>query len=256
MTLSGKKMILSGLACIFACQLSYADESTRDYYLNRDKEILLWGTGKKEAYDIAIRLADPGLEGLRVKKISVILPDDFSPENMTGWLTTELTLNEQGDNVANLASVEAVRSGNMLDMEFQEGIEIPAGGLFAGYSFGIATLDEAAKYPITVGEGINPDGFFLHTSRTCLQWKNESARYGIISDMRIELEGNFPEFSVGLDGTNEAFLLPDSEGNIEVSLVNHGTGTPTTITYTMTFPDGYVYESSYVPETPDRKSVV
>lgn len=250
MTIINRNLILTGMACLTACLPSFASELERDYCLNRNEQIYLWGTGKKESYDIAIRLADPGLAGLRLKEISVILPDNFEPVDIKGWLTSELTLDNMGENVADIASADGeIVDGTLLIM-FPEGVTIPEGGVYAGYSFGIGEFNEAAKFPVAVGQKTDSDGFFFHSSRTCLSWKNESARYNIVSDMRIVLEGDFAEHSVGLTSIDEAFLLPDSDGNITVTLANHGTESASRISYTVTFADGSTYDSSYVPENP------
>ncbi len=238
------------LAANLASQPIAANEMERDYCLNRDNQIYLWGTGKKEAYDIAIRLSDPGLEGLKIKRISVVLPDDFIPTGCSGWITSELKLDENGENVADIASAPGVIDNSMLNIDFPDGIVIPREGVYAGYSFGIDKLDEAAKYPVSLGMGTDPDGFFIHSSRTFMQWKNESLQDGLISDMRITLEGDFRDFSIGLTDIGETFLTPDAEGNITATVVNHGLMTPSTISYTVTFADGSEYESSFVPEKP------
>lgn len=242
-------MIL-GLAGLCAFQFSHAAVTLREYTLNRDAQKYLWGTGKKESYDIAIRLSDPGLQGMKIKKISVLLPEAFIPINIKGWLTSELALDSEGCNVADIVTSDGYISDGMLIVEFPEAVAIPKGGLYVGYSFGMEKFDDVAKYPVAVGQGIKPDGFYLHTSRTNLQWKDEAAHCQVYSDMVITLEWDYKDYSVGICDMTESFLKPDSEGNICVGLVNHGLKTPSVISYTVKFANGNVYESSYVPTEP------
>lgn len=246
MTILNKRNTMLGLACLMMSQSVNAVITTRDYTLNRDGEEYLWGTAKKESYDIAIRLSDPGLEGFKITRMQVMLPDDFSPQTPTGWLTTELALNEAGDNVADLITVDASIEGNLLTVDFPE-VEIPGEGIYVGYSFGISSLTEAAKYPIAVGIGDDPNGFYFHSSRTSLKWKNESHHSGVVSSMKVFIKGDFRDFSIGIDGIQDCYILPGEEGVMEVGLVNHGLKTPSTIAYTVNFPDGSAYKSSFVP---------
>lgn len=201
-----------------------------------------WGTTRQENYDVAIRIADKGMVGSKVK--GVIVPmlgtDDLAVPK--AFMTSKLELkviDGKKQNVADIATVDAeFNDKGELVATFPEPYTITDAGVYVGFSFAVNALNDVTKFPLVVGSGVNPDGLFLHTSRSCLKWTSKSAEIGRVSSMRVVLEGSYAEYAVGVNGIQDGYFSTTEKCGLSVRLVNYGATAVNTITYEYTLGSG------------------
>ena len=154
-----------------------------------------WGTLKKENYDVAIRIDDANLVGKQIKSVTVPFESTADLSDFTVWLSKELTLETVDgvkQNVPDITSVDAVVENNQLLVTFAEPYTITDEGVYVGYSFKVDNLTGDTSYPIIVSSETNPNGLYLHTSRTYRSWEAKSESLGAVSVMTVELSGDYP----------------------------------------------------------------
>lgn len=187
-----------------------------------------YGTSKKETYDVAVCLNNPALTGAKITGISVPIPGEAELyENPGAFLTSELKV-ERVDgmrvNVPDICSVEANIADGTLTATFAEPYEITSDPVYVGYSFDIKELRQENKFPVAVVSGLNPDGFWLHTSRTALKWANyvDRATAGYQSAMTIILSGDFAEENASLELPGRCIIKTGEKGEYTFTVVNQG----------------------------------
>lgn len=146
-------------------EYSYDDGSTR---------LALWGTGKKETYDVAMRL-DAGelLQGATVSGLYLYLPESPNITNVHIWMSHSLTLDEKKQNVADICSqkVDSTLAFNQAYLAFDKPYTLTAEPIYVGYSFTVPATDEASLNPLLLSYATAEGGFYLHTSKKYLKWR-------------------------------------------------------------------------------------
>lgn len=191
-----------------------------------------YGNNKAETYDVAVRLTNPSFTGATVSGLRVDL-GEAGISAASGWLSSELKLKKQNGrnvNAPDIAVREASVSDGVLSVTFEQPYTIPAAGVYVGYSF---TVDDVTGNgaPVSVAEGANPNGLYLHTSKTKLRWGAASEELNRVSTMTVLLDGNFPETAAYINATpaNGAAGEPIA---IAVTIENGGTAAISSIGYT------------------------
>lgn len=191
----------------------------------------VFGYNKKETYDVAIRITNPALVGARITSLRVFIPvEEGWVSNPSGWLSTELKV-ENKVNVADITSAPATIKDRMLTVTFDEPYTFTAEGVYAGYSF---TVDELADYstsPIAGVEGYDADGLYVHSSRTRLKWMSEVESHSLVSPMIVTFRTDGGPTDVGVALPAEIYSVTDKGGNASATLVNYGSETLNSITY-------------------------
>lgn len=207
-----------------------------------------YGTAKAETYDVAIHLTNPSFTGAKVTGIHVALPSDGITD-ASAWLSTALQLKKvNGRNVNNpdITETAGTPADGWLDINFDTPYTIPAEGVYVGYSFTVATLQGSTEKPVTVAEGVNPDGFYLHTSRTKLRWGPMSEELGKVSAMTVKLEGTFPEKSAVFTVGNVISEVSEPT-EVSLQLVNCGTTAISSVEYTASV-NNHTFRGTATPE--------
>lgn len=200
-------------------------------YNNSGNELDIYGFAKMETYDIAIRIDDPSLVGSKVKGFEVLAPSTGTSGH-SGWISTELKL-EKKVNKPNVASkAGSVDQDGYLRIMFDEPYTITEEGVYVGYSLTVDKLmDEFDAYPISVVEGTDVNGLYLHTSRSRLKWVEYSERLGAVSTMSVLLEGDFRDDAARVSMADMAYLPVGKASTIEANITNHGAKEISTINY-------------------------
>lgn len=205
---------LASLATAIAGEVTFS-------YSNPNSRPYVWGTGKAETYDVAILLPEGVLAGSKVSSLTLPLSGELEIADASGWLSSGLLLSGS-KNAPDIAQVEATADGPVLRATFAEPLEVASGTAYAGFSFTItAASDDWNKNPLTVTEAIDPDGFWIHSSKTYRKWAEKSTTLGVVLALSVELEGDFhdtaaaPECPAVNSEPGKAFELP-------VTVVNHG----------------------------------
>lgn len=197
-----------------------------------------WSTLKIDDYDIAIRLNDPNFIGKKIVSVTVPLHYPEAQTDYSIWLSRELTLQTDPDtrkkvNVPDVAAVAVEPEGRNIQVTFDEPYTIPEGGIYVGYSFKVPVFTEETRTqnPVVVQKMVNPDGFYVHTSRTFQKWSSLSETIGVVSSMVVTMEGDFKKNAVCLVSLDEGKAKVDEKGSVRAVIDNHGLQEVTSIDY-------------------------
>lgn len=195
-----------------------------------------YGFGKAETYDVAVQLKDADLTGKKVTGFKVATSASSSLSNVSGWLSNELKLkkNDAGDRVnePDICSVKATCYNGMIDVTFAEPVEIPAEGLYVGYSFTQGTPGKIQ--PVSVAEGNTAGGFFIHSTTSQLKWSDYAKRENLVSTMTVMLDGEIAADAATVTLPKKQYLSCEAGVKMPVTFYNHGSEAIRSIDYTFT----------------------
>ena len=199
-------------------------------------DLMYWGTKKVETYDIAIRLNDPMLIGKQVTALQVPFPSTAGMADFKAWITTELKLEKNADgkkvNVPNVTEVAGTPVDDVLTVYFPEPYTIPAEGVYVGYSFTLTALEDQGTTPVATTGDVHPDGFYVHTSRTFLNWESRSEGQNRVSAMKVLLSYDLPDYAAAIGSAKTGRAAVGQQGVIPVEIVNTGYYPITSLAYT------------------------
>lgn len=199
------------------------------YTANMSGKVSDYGTGKKENYDVAVRLVGKDLKGLKIEDISV--PVAFTDANVSDvkmWVTRSLALDDKKKNLVDGVTVDGVISNGTLSATLASPYTIEADTLYVGYSFNITKLAKDTKKPVKVTMEESPLGFFVHSSRTYLKWMDKSAEY--CSALEIVLSGVETD-AAGIDAFGTIHGEKNKPTDVTFVIRNHGANAVSSIDY-------------------------
>ena len=197
-------------------------------YFTGAEDVLTEGFGKAETYDVAIKLDNPDLVGTKIESITFPLISVSNVTNISGWISTQLCIDENGKNVPDLASKK------LLSIGLEEGIQtvklatpytIPEGGVYVGYSFTVTKIENQKDdniQPIATIPGYNDGGLYIHSSKTMIKWidcapyLSETALIGVVVSGR-----NIKENAATIAGET-VYTLTNKEVSVPLKVVNYG----------------------------------
>lgn len=234
--LAGAALLCGGVSAMGA------DTRTTFTYAPYGSDTYRFGKNKAETYDVAIRIDDPALVGKRIVGVVAPIMTDESIADPSCWLSSALKL-ENKKNVADIASQSATLIPSTdtelasLQTTFATPYTITEAGVYVGYTFTVSVADtEDKKTPLAVTYGPSDNGFFIHTSRSYLKWRNrkEALLDGAVSCMKVIIEGEFQPHSVGVASITPLLMEANKDASLKVEFVNHGSEPVATINYTYT----------------------
>lgn len=244
-----RKIVL--MCCLIMPLISFAAEIEFSYNFENN-ETFGYGFGKKETYDVAIRIDQPSLKGKSVSSLLVALPGGDKISDVSGWLTNELNLkkiNGKYVNQPDITTQVGVLSDGFLTVNFPEPYVID-GPFYAGYSFTVDEMDEATSEPVIVADGYNENGLFIHSSKSKVKWSSMSESANCVSAMSVKIEGDFMQNSAAV--VNPGLLTGSAEDNdmkYTLQVANHGLNEVKSIDYKICL-DGMEEMSSVSFDTP------
>lgn len=212
-----------------------------------------YGTGKRDTYDVAIRISDAGLAGYRIVGVKVPFRGVEYVSGLKGWLSTDLVLgkdeNDRKVNVPDITSAAMEYSDGWLTAMFDTPYELTADGVYAGYTFTVDDIatDESMRAPVAVRPGKDADALYLHTNRTYMSWKECSSSTRKKSCITLLLEGEMPRSAVGLKMGDVVYVTAGEESvPVPVEFVMHGSEPlgSVGVSYEVTGPGGPVGSGS------------
>lgn len=211
---------------IFAGNVSAA---TMDYTY-ADSRVTPYGKNKKEVVDVAICISDPTLAGKKLTGLKAYIntTDDISEVSM--WLSKALTLksNVNQPDIASFSVTPAKATINGLQVgELSLSLENPyvltEEPLYVGYSFSVDEIKtDNQNLPILITGEANPNGCFLHLSRSVLKWMDYSRQTNGCAYIVATIEGDFPENSLMINGYSQANSSEDEDFTITFDAKNNG----------------------------------
>lgn len=195
------------------------------YYLGNDiGDFGGLGTGAAGSFRVAIKVPGDGvLAGAKIRGINV--PALGAMTSSSAWVSTGLT------NASRIATKTFTASAaKYYVVEFDEPVEIPATGLYAGYTF---TSQDA--YPIAItGEGDTPGGLFLATSATGSLQDYSAEGFGV-SGVQVFVEGMvLPENGATVAGVSCQAAVKGANGTALVTIASNCTNGVSSFDYTLT----------------------
>lgn len=192
-----------------------------------------FGYNKKETYDVAIKIDNPAFTGAKIKGLYTYFPVEqkyFSEGS--GFVTTELKV-ENKANVANLATAAGEFRDDILYVTFPEPVTIPEGGVYVGYTFKVDEVEGQSGTPIVVVNNDNPNGLWVHASRSQLKWTNLVMNFegGVNSAMVVQLEGDFTPEGAAVRLPELTYVEAGKEGSVRATVTNAGSSAITQVDY-------------------------
>lgn len=204
-------------------------------YTYANNEFGNWGTGKKETYDVAIRIDNPVLAGKKITAInaSVYAIDGISKTSV--WLSKELNLKNRV-NAPDIVSVPATpNSYGEMKVTLDTPYTLTEDGVYVGYSLTVDELNDDTYNPLLFSTATNENGLYLHSSRTALKWMNYGVeRLPASAVIEVTIEGDFPEYSLDIVSMPTVYGKAGATGSAQLEVMNYGVNTVNEISYTYT----------------------
>lgn len=186
----------------------------------------LWGTGKKETYDVAIRLNNPGLVGTTIKGVTICLPRTQAVSDLKVWMSKSLTLGTVDGKKQNIADIttqdaDTAKAFKGEYIAFDQPYTITADGVYVGYTFTITAVgsDTAAANPVLLCYNTNEGGFYVHTTKKYMKWIDNSDFANL--SMQVNLDGvNANCASISVPAT--AYAVTGQTSTTNVAVANYG----------------------------------
>lgn len=194
------------------------------YYLgNNFGEFMSLGTGAAGSFRVAIKVPGTGvLAGTKIRGINVPLLGAVT--NASAWVATGL-----GNSTKVATKTFTGTTMGYVTVQFDEPVEIPANGLYAGYTF---TSQDA--YPIATVGNDTPGGLFLATSATGALVDYSAGGYGV-SPIQVYVEGMvLPENGAAVTGVSCEAVAKGSAGTALVTISSDGSNGVSSLGYTLT----------------------
>lgn len=225
------------LIIFFAFSLSAAaadDELTYSYDTGKGTASM-YGTGKKEKYNVAIHITDNSLVGATIKAIRVPLEGVDKVTGLNVWLSSALKrtlVDGKYTNSPDILTQEATDSVGWVEVVLDKPYTITADGVYVGYSFNLSALNDANSKPVAVTSEKHSGGLYLFTQKTIKDWTDCSSSYGS-SRLQVVLTGMT---------VNAASLTVDTiqygetgkQISVPITIVNHGNNGVQSVEYTYT----------------------
>lgn len=226
---------------------AFASESVVTFTYAGD-EYGVWGKNKSQIYDVAMRIYDPALVGKKITSIRAILNASEGIESTSLWLSKELTLEKDDNNVKvnvpDTYSVDVVPEKislagyGQLSAKLDTPYTITEEGIYVGYSLTVPavkkgeSLTEQQKYPLLLSLGDNPNSLYLRASKDFLKWVAYNGKIGASAMIYVTLEGDFVEYSVGLSNLATTYAPIDKDFNVKAVISTPGAKDVSSIGYT------------------------
>lgn len=228
---------MNRIICILASLIISLGASAQMYYSAYEGNIddcRLVGFGKKETYDVAMRVDEPALQGCRVTGMRFPVPDDApNAKDYKVWLTHELTLTKGAvDPDMFVADVTPKKGWAEITFPTPHTIDGP---FYAGYSLSVSDLATEADYsPVVMLPFVGKGGSWLHTSRTYLRFVDYAAEAGMTTTIQLILEGGtLPDNAVRVWPFDDVMVQAGSVGVASVRVANHGAAPLTSLDCTV-----------------------
>ena len=230
-------MTAAAFCCCCFSQV-YAGILETDFSYN-EGELTFFGSGRAETYDVAIKLDAPILQGMEIIGLTAYVAGTEGMLQPKVWLSHELKL-ESRVNAPDICSYDvAVAEGDFMNNEmgrithkFEQPVVIDEKGVYAGFSITVNDVSQSkGQYPIAVTKNVNPDGFYLHSTKTQLQWKN-MLQEGACAAIVVTLRGELPANKMSVVDGSDVFVVKGEEYSTQFRITNHGCNDISSITYT------------------------
>lgn len=181
------------------------------------------GTGKREHYDVAVKVDAASLKGASLNTMYLPLSGVDKITDLIVWVSTSLPETEDSADVFS-ASADAQALFDAETGELRYVFENPytvsgEGELYVGVSFGIAGLNVRSKAPLGVVAG-DSDETFIRT-KSLKGWTDTGANGGFTSAMRLVVSG-MPAAAAGVAPLGAVRGVAGRETQLHATFLNRG----------------------------------
>ena len=206
-------------------------------YTSLGDQLSSLGVRNPDTYNCAIFI--PGnndvASGKSITAVRFLMPSS-NASNMKAWLASSLptTINEQ--TTVKLVNADADGKSGLIELAFDSPFQIPAEGIYVGYSF---TIDEVVTnndaYPIACAAlPDQPNTLLIMTKNAQKQWADMNGQgFGRLF-LQVELEGDFADNMATPSGIDIAYAALNASYTSAISLTNKGKTPISSIDYTIT----------------------
>lgn len=241
-------LLLSGMAFGAMAETAVID------FTYAEGDLAAYGKGKKETIDVAMCISDPSMAGMKITGIKAYINAIEGLSETSLWMSSDLVI-ENKVNVADIASydvtpVETEFGGytlGLLSVELDEPYVLTSEPLYIGYSITVDDVTyDGQKYPIIYAkQAANPNGLFVHMTKTVLKWRDYSDTVGGVAMIVASIEGDFPEYSLGVVNYSPIYASDGEEYTADLTVSNIGGNAIENATYTYSV-DGGAAQEGYV----------
>jgi hypothetical protein len=157
--------------------------------------------------------------------------------NVVVWTASTLPATDPAaDNTLWMASVDKSKLSESIDVPLTEPYDIPAEGVYVGYSFTITSVSTTNdQYPVMTGGTDMPGGLLLRTNKSIPAWTDlDGQKFGVLN-MKVLLEGTFADYVVSPTSSKSSYYAQVGQtADVELSLANNGQAAVSSIAYTIT----------------------
>ena len=183
-----------------------------------------WGVGKRQTYDVAIKLDDAALVGTHIDDITIPLKGVANLTDVKVWLSSQLRV-EDNKNVPDLVCLDVTPAEDgLFTVTLPKPYIIPEGGVYVGYSITVPEVEASSdSQPIVTIPESNPNGFYIHTSDRYLKWMDMSDVLTLTVPIQVTVSGKeVRENAVGVVKGDLVYAEVGKPFETEVTFVNHG----------------------------------
>lgn len=194
----------------------------------------VYGTSQAGSYDMAIKLDGAAFAGAKVSGIRFYLLDDQYTTDVSAWTSTTLGDTPTGEIVDVDNIVVATSEDAWNEVRFTTPVEIPAEGLYCGYSLTItqvASMVQGSTHPIACGDESSAaeGGFFYRFTGSHAQtdWEDES------SEMSLCMQVILTDVSGGASISLPEYIItkPGEKAIAKMTVYNRTGGSTLTVEY-------------------------
>lgn len=251
-------LLLSGLLYMYSAEVAFTYDQLGDKRSG-------YGFGTTGLYDMCIRVDNPEFAGSKISGIRLRIPNEKGGSvDKTGkiWLSKELPQYPLDESqLIACKEIDIEKDGEIIApsdvsgeatevfVKFDEGVEMPADGLYAGYSLNVFSLPSSPRrYPVETVPGEVAGGLYMR-SENRTSWVDVTFTMMKMSTMEVVINHKVAENAAGI----EVVGIPKTkigEGGVAVAKIyNYGLNVISNITYETAIADKSV-EKTYCFETP------
>lgn len=196
---------------------SHDDGSAYEYF----------GTGRRETYDVAMRLGEI-FAGKQVTAITVPIKSATGLSDLKVWLSKELTVVSKKF-TPDIVSKDGELADGSVTVTLDEPYTVPDSGLYVGYTVQVSELTDDTKKPIAVNQRGREGGCIVHSSRTYVNFADQSAAYNSV--MGVTIAGVQP-YAVMPTLGKTFYTTTGTATDIQLMLTNTGRKAVESVDYT------------------------
>lgn len=151
------------------------------------------------------------------------------------WVASQLPTTIDASTTLQCVDVPDADLGTRVEVAMPSPCQIPASGVYVGYSFTITSVSsDADNYPVAFAEDAEPNTLLLRTSSAVPSWSDlYSNGFGKLL-LKVLLEGDFLENAATPSDLGNVYLTVGETGTAKVTVTNSGSEPLTNFDYTIT----------------------